>query len=212
MHSCPFLSHRSTERYTGRRAIIKFFLKKQLISAKIITGLTNLRHSGFNVDALVHIQAGSSKTRGALSQYIARPPLSLKKIGIQANVEATMIVYTSDNEFFQGRIESFPVTYFLLELTQHIPPRGLQYIGRYGLHASSTKGKWSDMPQVLQLTPAGWKAERLQNSEPIQSCYEESSVSDQNSVRTWTRLIAQVYEADPLEYPRCHSPMNVISR
>ncbi len=75
-----------------------------------------------------------------------------------------VISYTSDNDFFKGKIESFPVTRFLLELTQHIPPRGLQYIRRYGLYASRTKGKWPDMPHVMRLAPAGWKAERRHSS------------------------------------------------
>jgi hypothetical protein len=136
-------------------------LKKELISAKIATSLINWRYYGFSVDASVHIPAGSSKTREVLSQYIARPPLSLKKIGIQENGEATVISYTSDNDFFKGKTESFPVTRFLLELTQHIPPRGSQYIRRYGLYASRTKGKWPDMPHVMRLASAGWKAEHL---------------------------------------------------
>jgi hypothetical protein len=50
----------------------------------------------------MHIPAGSSKTREALSQYIARPPLSLKKIGIEENGEASVVAYTSDNDFFKG--------------------------------------------------------------------------------------------------------------
>jgi len=33
-----------------RRVIIKFFLKKKLIRAKIVTSLVNWRHSGFSVD------------------------------------------------------------------------------------------------------------------------------------------------------------------
>jgi len=89
----------------------------------------------------------------------------LKKISIEENGESTVISYTSDNDFFKGKIESFSVTRFLLELTQHIPPRGLQYIRRYGLYASRTKGKWPNMPggaqpTSLRLAPAGWKAER----------------------------------------------------
>ena len=80
-----------------------------------------------------------------------------------------------------------------------------------GLYASRTKGKWPDMPHVLRLAPAGWKAERLKASDPVQSYYEESGVLDQESSRTWAKLIAQVYEVDPLECPRCHSPMNVIA-
>ena len=96
---------------------------------------------------------------------------------------------------------------FLLELTQHIPPRGSQYIRRYGLYSSRAKGKWPDMPHVMRLAPAGWKAERLKASESIQPRYEEAAVSDQESRSTWARLIAQVYKVDPLECPLCHSPV-----
>ncbi|UCG00134.1 MAG: transposase, partial [Spirochaetaceae bacterium] len=80
LHIPPGNVHRMSEYF--RRVIIKFFLKKQLISAKIATSLINWRHSGSSVNASVHIPAGSSKTREALSQYISRPPLSLKKISI----------------------------------------------------------------------------------------------------------------------------------
>ncbi len=58
------------------------------------------------------------------------------------------------------------------------------------------------MPYVVRLAPTGWKAEPLQTSESIQSCYDESAVSDQESRYTWARLIAQMYEVDPLECPR----------
>jgi len=133
------------------------------------------------------------------------------KISIEENGDATVISYTSDNEFFQGKTEPFSVSRFLLEVTQHIPPRGSQYIRRYGLYASRTKGKWPDMPHVMRLAPAGWKAERLKASDTVQSYYEESDVPDQESSRTWARLIAQVYEVDPLECTRCHSHMNVIA-
>ena len=35
---------------------------------------------------------------------------------------------------------------FLAELTQHIPPKGVQLIRRYGLYSSRTKGAWECMP------------------------------------------------------------------
>jgi hypothetical protein len=126
------------------------------------------------------------------------------------------IHFPSDNEFFKGKIEAFPVTRFLLELAQHIPPRGSQYIRRYGLYAAlrrtaRTNGKWPDMPHVMRLAPAGWKAERLKASESVESYYEASSVSDQESRSTWVRLIAQVYEVDPLTCSRCGSPMRILA-
>ena len=50
-----------------------------------------------------------------------------------------MISFSSDNEFFKGKTETFPVMRIFLELTQHTPPKGCQYIRRYGLYASRTK-------------------------------------------------------------------------
>ena len=94
--------HRMSEYF--RRMIIKFFLKKKLINASLATKLINWRHSGFSVDNAVGIPAFSDKTRESLSQYIARPPLSLKKISIQENGEATVISYTSNNDFFKGKM------------------------------------------------------------------------------------------------------------
>ncbi|MBY8998942.1 MAG: transposase, partial [Candidatus Thorarchaeota archaeon] len=54
---------------------------------------------------------------------------------------------------------------FLLELTQHIPPKGCQYIRRYGLYASRTKGTWPQIPHVMRLAPVGWKTEHRQASD-----------------------------------------------
>ena len=123
-------------------------------------------------------QLSQGLARQSLSQYIARPPLSLKKISIEENGEATVISYTPANDFFKGKIETFPVMRFLLELTQHIPPRGSQYIRRYGLYASRTKGTWPEMPHVMRLAPTGWKSEHLQASESAQPYVEESAYSD----------------------------------
>jgi hypothetical protein len=134
-------------------------------------------------------------------------------MNVQENGEATLISYTADNGFFRGKTETFSLTRFFLEVTQHIPPRGAQYIRRYGLYASRTKGKWLDMPHVARLAPAGWKKEHLQPPGLKQPYPEETlcSVSDQESRRTWTRLIAQVYEVDPLTCTRCGSSMRILA-
>jgi hypothetical protein len=67
-----------------------------------------------------------------------------------------------DNEFFKEKAEAFPVLRFFRELTQHILPKGCQYIRRYGLYASRTKGTWPDKPYVRRLDPAGCKKQQHQ--------------------------------------------------
>ena len=65
----------------------------------------------------------------------------------------------------------------------------------------------------MRLAPTGWKAERLQTPQSVRSCPEETpcSLSAKESRSTWAKLIAQVYEVDPLECLCCHAPMNVIA-
>ena len=48
---------------------------------------------------------------------------------------------------------------FIAELTQHIPPKGVQLIRRYGIYSSRIKSRWSDIPYVAERAPVGWKAQ-----------------------------------------------------
>jgi hypothetical protein len=64
---------------------------------------------------------------------------------------------------------------FLLELTQHIPPRRSQYIRRYGSYASCAKDTWPDMPHMVRLAPAGCKERGLQASDPVRPYARKSS-------------------------------------
>jgi len=66
---------------------------------------------------------------------------------------------------------------------------------------------------VVRLAPAGWKKEQLQVADFVQPYPQESadSVSGEGSRSTWARLIALVYEVDPLTCSRCGSPMRVFA-
>ncbi|MBA7636898.1 hypothetical protein ES703_44526 [subsurface metagenome] len=82
-----------------------------------------------------------------------------------------------------------------------------------GCFQTGNEVKWPDKPYVVRLAPPGWKKEHLEHSDPAQHYPEEApcSVSDTESRSTWAKLIAQVYEVDPLECPRCRSLMKVIA-
>jgi hypothetical protein len=65
----------------------------------------------------------------------------------------------------------------------------------------------------MRLAPAGWKKERMQANQDVQPYDAEAadSVSARKSCSTWARLIAQVYEVDPLVCPRCSAPMRILA-
>ena len=92
----------------------------------------------------------------------------------------------------------------------------MQLIRRYGLYSSRTKGRWSQMPYVAARAPEGRRASHAPEAsaaedpgfEPLDDG-EEVTVDARK--RAWARLLAKVYEIDPLVCPRCGSEMKVIA-
>ncbi len=101
---------------------------------------------------------------------------------------------------------------FLAELTQHIPPKGVPYIRRYGLYASRTRGKWTEHPEIVRYAPKGWKAIHLE-SLPDEEIPDEIEyvISSKACKRAWARMLAKIYEINPFTCPRCGSEMKVIA-
>ena len=87
----------------------------------------------------VKIPAGFPKTREALSQYIAPPPASLKKLLFE-EPSGTVLYYTAYNNYFRTNSKLFAATDFIAELLQHLPERGARLIRRYGLYSSRARG------------------------------------------------------------------------
>src|SRR6056297_2673924 len=97
----------------------------------------------------------------------------------------------------------------LAELTQHIPPKGLQLIRRYGLYASRTKGLWEAMPWCRDRSsaaPEGWRATHQRGVAaenlgyaPLSDDGEEVNVDARK--RAWVERFAKRYRKP--EGPDC---------
>ena len=151
----------------------------------------------------------------SLAEYIARPPISLKKIGYEP-LKGRVLFHTTYSQYFKQNLHMFDALDFLADLTQHIPPKRLQLIWRYGLYASRTKGRWKQMPWVVERTPVGWKATHLRGDaaedigyEPLSDDADEVNVDARK--RAWARLLAKDYEVDPFVCPKCGADMKVIA-
>ncbi|MDA3955667.1 transposase [Oceanispirochaeta sp.] len=119
---------------------------------------------------------------------------------------------TQYNKYFGENIHMFNGCDFLAELTQHIPPKGIQYIRRYGLYASRTRGKRSEHPDVVRHAPEGWKAAQqilsLEDELPEET---ECDISEKASRKAWARLISMIYDINAFLCPKCGSEMRVIA-
>ena len=114
------------------------------------------------------------------------------------------------SEYFKQNVRMFDALDFIAELTQHIPPKGVQLIRRYGLYSSRIKGRWSEMAYVVERAPNGWKvSHEVATDGPEALGFEPLSESETVEVdadcrkQAWARLLSKVYEVDPLVCPKC---------
>jgi hypothetical protein len=89
-------------------------------------------------------------------------------------------------------------------------------IRRYGLYSSRSRGTWARKPYLLRLAPEGWKEQHGPQSQPqprvpLQQEPQQLSVSAKQTRSAWARLIAKVYEVNPLRCTRCGSPMRILA-
>jgi hypothetical protein len=90
--------------------------------------------------------------------YIARPPLSLKKMLVEAH--GGSVLYRSEyNPYFKTNQKLFPVIEFVVDLLQHLPDAGAPLIP--DLYSSRSRGTWSRKPHLLRLAPEGWKEQQV---------------------------------------------------
>jgi hypothetical protein len=196
-----------------RRRVINLLVERELLNEGFARNLLSWKHSGFSIDNSVRILDQSSQE--SLAEYIARPPISLKKIRYEP-FKGKVLFHITYSEYFKQNVHLFDALNFLAELTQHIPPRRLQLIRRYGLYASRTKGRWREMPWVAERAPEGWKTANQCGRVVDDPGYEPLSHADEEvdidaSKRAWARLLAKVYEIDPMVCPKCGAEMKVIA-
>jgi len=198
-----------------RRRVIEMLMGRGLLKEDLAENLLSWRHSGFSIDNSVRIF--DDQTRENLAEYMARPPLSLKKIRHEP-FKSRVLFHTTYSQYFKQNVKMFEVLDFIAELTQHIPPKGVQLIRRYGLYSSRIKGRWSEIAYVVERAPNGWKASHeLAADDPRELSFEPLAESETVEVdaacrkQAWARLLEKVYEVDPLVCPKCGSEMKVIA-
>jgi hypothetical protein len=112
-------------------------------------------------------------------------------------------------------LKVFRATDFIVELLQHLPDSRIRLIRRYGLYSSRSHGTWLRQPHLLRLAPEGWKQNHAAQTTVLTGLLDpqcaETSISATESRTAWARLIAKVYEADPLVCHRCGSPMRILA-
>jgi hypothetical protein len=93
-----------------------------------------------------------------------------------------------------GNFAALSPTDFIAAVTQHIPDKGFQLVRYYGWYSNKARG-------VRVKTGAAQAEDSAQGHEP-----DRAPTSAQ-----WRRLIAKIWEADPLTCPDCGAEMRILA-
>ena len=212
-HHLPIKNIKPMTEYFRKR-VIQYFLKTGRINQDMARNLFSWKHSGFSIDNSVILYPHDDKAKEALAQYMARYSVSLKKI-VYEPVKGKVLFHTKYNKYFKENLKVFSVEDFISELVQHVPPPRMRVIRYYGLYSSRSRQKWEEWEYVSIHAPQGWKDKHLEPGAEEKNenlTYDVTQgVHSGNKGSVWARLIAKVYEVNPLVCTKCGAEMKVVA-
>jgi hypothetical protein len=110
--------------------------------------------------------------------------------------------------YFRPNTTLWNATDFIAAFIQFIPPWGVRSIHYYGLYSSRCEARWERLPRVA---PVGCEDAHAAPP-PVGDAHSARQTVPQRASRSaWAKLIAKVYEVDPLVRPRCASETRLIA-
>lgn len=181
-----------------RRAVLDFLVEERAIPEALRSRMLGWRYSGFSVHNQVRVGADDAEGRSKLAGYMLRAPMSLEKMTYDA--ETGTVIYRS--KMHLGLKRNFQVMLgaeWPELLCKHIPDRYEHLVRYVGWYSNRARGERAKLPKAQQAANTSTAA------------LEPESEFAARARAAWARLIRKVYEADPLQCPKCKGPMRVIA-
>jgi len=195
--------------------VFRLLLDENLIDYSLVEQIRSWRHTGFNVDRSVRIEAGDRDAIDRLAQYMARSPFSLARL--VRITPAGKVLYKSEKDrlhrfpdpasgdLFGGvkrNFQLFEPLDFLAELTQHIPNKGEHLTRYYGCYSNKARRSYP--------SPSGRGCRVAAGEGGAAAPQQPAAPRPQDDPRRrWAMLIKRVYQTDPLLCPNCGGTMKV---
>ncbi len=179
-----------------RRAVLKLFVKRELMDVETAQGMLAWPHSGFHVHDGVCVAADERDFAVRLARYCARNPVALGRM--EYSQEDSTVTYHSDKPTGPtAGSETVDALEFLARLTSHIPNKGQVLQRYYGWYASRVRG-------MRRKANKGDVQQPLVTVDPQPEALVEAR-------RRWAELLRRIFEVDPLACPRCGEEMRIVA-
>jgi hypothetical protein len=172
-----------------RERLLGSLLDKRAISQELVHKLLAWRHPGFSAHVGEPIMASDKQRLEDTAAYLVRNPLSLKKLVYLDGRQA--VLYRSRLNPSLGRnFEAMDPLEWLPRMSDHIPDPGQHRTIFYGEYSSRVRA-------TLRAPEAALAAA---DSPPRRRCSAG-----------WARMIAKVYQANPLVCQGCGGPLKIVA-
>ena len=183
-----------------RRRVIKRLVDQGKLDEDVAAGLLAWRHSGFSAHNKIRADARDDAGLERLCRYLVHPPIAQQRLRYSgANAPCSYRGRRVHPQTGQDRVELDPLE-MLARLGQHIPPPGFHMTRLYGAYSNRTRAARARVPAEVE------------GREPDDRDADTPSLtpSQRERRRQWARLIAKVFEVDPLRCP-CGATMRVVA-
>ncbi len=180
-----------------RHRVIRMLVRQGRLEEDAGAGLLSWRHSGFSVHHAVRVEPHDTAGVARLCRYLVHPPIALGRLtydGVRASYRGRRVHPVTGEE----SVTLDPLE-MLARLCQHIPPPGFHLTRLYGAYANRTRGARARCGARVGERPVPGDGE-----------LDMPTPSQRERRREWARLIAKVFEVDPLRC-RCGGTMRVVA-
>jgi hypothetical protein len=173
-----------------RERLLARLVEAHAMSHELVAKLLAWRHPGFSAHVGEELAPEEKQRLCDTAAYLVRNPLSLKKL-VYLDGEKAVVYRSRMNPFLGRNFEAMDPLEWLARLCDHIPDPGQHRTLFYGEYSSRVRGCGaSDGPEALAA---------------------EQPPPRKRSSPSWGRLIAKVYQVDPLLCTRCGKRMSTIA-
>jgi len=180
-----------------RWRVIRMLVRRGRLEEDEAAGLLSWRHSGFSVHHAIRVDPCDTQSVERLCRYLVHPPIALGRL----QYDGTRATYRDRCVHPATGADSVTLDplEMLARLCQHIPPPGFHLTRLYGAYANRTRG-------ARARRTAGAGAGKVEHG----SERDALAPSQRARRQQWARLIAKVFEVDPLR-SACGGAMRVIA-
>ena len=169
-----------------RERLLARLLERHAVSQELVGKLLAWRHPGFSAHVGERIAPEDKHEFEDTAAYLVRSPLSLRKL-VYLDGEKAVLYRSRMNPFLGRNFEAMDPLEWLARMSDHIPDPGQHRTLFYGAYANRVRGVSGERSVAAEPAP------------PRRRCSP-----------SWARMIAKVYQVDPLLCTRCGKRMGIV--